>query len=187
MFVYLPFAAAGLILPVEPALRLPPAGPSFGVPPNDWPGNASAASCAAIRSDPRCWLCPFKRPAGVQWPTATSNPKPPVAAHGRSWMRARPLDQNPVGNSCSRGTAALHLQSVPENPPFLLGFLGAYAPKRLFGYFLCAQKVTAGSGAAQAPSDSRHSAFRRTTAQATQAPPWKSRPPLSNNQKQRLI
>ena len=26
-----------------PALRLPPAGPSFGVPPNDWPGDASAA------------------------------------------------------------------------------------------------------------------------------------------------
>ena len=43
----------------------------------------------------------------VQWPTATSNPKPPVAAHGRSWMRARPLDQNPVGNSCSRGGEVL--------------------------------------------------------------------------------
>ena len=73
-------------------------------------------------------------------------------------MTARPLDQNPVGNSCSRGTAALHLQSIPEEPPFILGFLGAHAPKRLFGYFLCAQKVTAGCGGAKPPLVSRHSA-----------------------------
>ena len=66
---------------------------------------------------PRCRLYPFKRPAGVQWPTATSNPKPPVAAHGRSSSSTSLLDQNPVGNSCSRGTAALHLRSVSEDPP----------------------------------------------------------------------
>ena len=41
--VYLPSVQAGLILQRVPALRLPPAGPSFGVPPNDWPGDASAA------------------------------------------------------------------------------------------------------------------------------------------------
>ena len=53
----------------------------------------------------------------MQWPTATSNPKPPVAAHGRSWMTARPLDQNPEGFARSRGNVTLHLQSVSEDPP----------------------------------------------------------------------
>ena len=45
---YLRSDGPGLILPAVPTLRLPPAGPSFGVPPNDWPGDASAA---LLRSD----------------------------------------------------------------------------------------------------------------------------------------
>ena len=117
-FVYLPSAAAGLFLPMVLTLRLPL--PSFY--PRVLTGGEAAGGVPAVlrRSDsegPRCRVYPFKRPAGVQWPTATSNPKPPVAAHGRSPSSTRPLDQNPEGDSCSRGTAALHLQSVSEKPP----------------------------------------------------------------------
>ena len=56
-------------------------------------------------------------------------------------MTASPLDQNPEGNSCSRGKAALPLQVCPKNPRKTEGVqpLGGW---RLFGYFLCAQKIT---------------------------------------------
>ncbi len=40
---------------------------------------------------------------------------------------------------------------VSEKPPFILGFLGARAPKQLFGYFLSAQKVTPGFGGGEPP------------------------------------
>ena len=124
-FVYLPSAAAGQILPMVLTLRLPPAQP---LPTGSIGGRSSGGVPAVLRrSDsecPRCKVYPFKRPAGVQWPTATSNPKPPVAAHGQSWWRARPLDQNPEGLTCSRGTAALHLQSVSKKPPYILGDRG---------------------------------------------------------------
>ena len=91
-----------------PATQAPPVYPQVLT------GAKQRGECGAdlLRSDsvgPPCRGYPFKRPAGVQWPTATSNPKPPVAAHGRSWMRARPPDQNPVGNFRSRGAAAPHL------------------------------------------------------------------------------
>ena len=157
--VYLPFAVAGLILPEVPALRLPL--PS--VYPQVLTGSKQRGECGADlpRSDsvgPPCRGYPFKRPAGVQWPTATSNPKPPVAARGRSWMRARPPDQNPEGLACSRGTAALHLGAcakVPRRgrPPFgrpREGFLGR-SPKRFFRPLLGVQKRTPGHGAGQAP------------------------------------
>ena len=135
--------------------------PDFCVYPRVLTIGEAAGECGAslLRSDsedPLCRLCPFKRPAGVQWPTATSNPKPPVAAHGRSWLTARPLDQNPEGNFRSRGTAILRLQVCPKNPRLFWG-TGGY-PRRIFGCFLCVQKVTAGCGGAKPPLVSRHSA-----------------------------
>ena len=155
--VYLRSDQTGLILPAVPALRLPlPI-----VYPRVLTIGEAAGECGAnlLRIDsegPRCWLYPFKRPAGVQWPTATSNPKPPVAAHGRSWMRARPLDQNPVGNSCSRGTAALCLQVCPKvrrrggRPNGTAPSKGVQNRRfwRAFGHFSRVGKVTAGRGAA---------------------------------------
>ena len=201
---YLPFAAAGLILPVVPALRLP----HFCVYPRILTGDPAVAHrcgdsrhcacgpttdratqappyCAAIRSDPPCWLYPFKRPAGVQWPTATSNPKPPVAAHGRSCSSTRPLDQNPVGLIHSRGTAVLHLGACPKVPRRGGRPLGAAPSKgvqnrrfwRAFGYFSRVGKVTAGCGGAKPPLGSRHCACGPTTARAVQAPPWAAQAP----------
>ena len=126
-------------------LRLPPAGPSFGRTPNDGSGDASAALLRTDSEGPPRRLYPFKRPAGVQWPTATSNPKPPVAAHGRSWLTASPLDQNPVGIGSSRGTAILHLQVCPKIPRKMEGVqpLGAGA---LLGTFPAWEKYPRGAG-----------------------------------------
>ena len=117
-FDYLPFAVAGLILPEVPALRLPL--PS--VYPQVLTGAKQRGECGADlpRSDsvgPPCRGYPFKRPAGVQWPTATSNPKPPVAAHGRSCSSASPPDQNPEGDFSFTGQRSSSLGSVSEDPP----------------------------------------------------------------------
>ena len=116
--VYLRSDQTGLILPTVPALRLPL--------PSVYPQVLTVAKqrgkclrfCrAAIRRSPPCRLCPFKRPAGVQWPTATSNPKPPVAAHGRSDSSTRPLDQNPEGDFSFTGHRSSSPGSVSESPP----------------------------------------------------------------------
>ncbi len=66
------------------------------------------------------------------------------------------------------GHRSSSLAERPRKAPVYFGGLGEH-PQRLFGYFLCGQKVTAGRGGAKPPLVSRHSAFRRTTDRAEQA------------------
>ncbi len=60
-------------------------------------------------------------------------------------MIARPLDQKPEGNSCSWGTAILHLQSVSEKPLFILGDRGD-TPGAFLGTFCAHKKYPRGVG-----------------------------------------
>ena len=90
---------------------------------------------------------------------------PPLRGRQAEFFKYQSPRSEPRRKLPFTGHRSSSLGSVSEKPPFILGFLGATAPKQLFGYFLSAQKVTPGVGR-KAPLVPRHSAVRRTTARS---------------------
>ena len=127
---YLPFAVAGLILPMVHTLRLPP----VSVYPRVLTGAKQRGECL--------WFC---RAAIRRVPVAGSIP---LRGRQAELFKYQSTRSEPRRAHSFTGHRSSSLAGVSEKPPFILGFLGAGAPKQLFGYFLSAQKVPAGCGAA---------------------------------------
>ena len=147
--VYLPSVQAGLILQRVPALRLPPAGPSFGVPPNDWPGDASAACLpTGPNGGPCCGTsvrCRFALQRFGGSPLAAGSV--PLGGRQAESDNRQTTRSEPRRIFLFTGHRNSSFAGVSEKTPVYFGGPGGH-PRRIFGYFLCAQKVNAGRGAA---------------------------------------
>ena len=148
--VYLPSAVAGLFLPkfLPFACRCPASTHRF------YRGAKQRGECLR-----------FCRAAIRRVPAADSVP---LRGRQAELVESQATRSEPRRKRSFTGHRSSSLAERPRKAPVYFGGLGEH-PQRLFGYFLCGQKVTAGRGGAKPPLVSRHSAFRRTTARAEQA------------------